>query len=32
LLMLVQVPVLYTLFNVEPARIDPLWTIGTGVK
>jgi 4-hydroxybenzoate polyprenyltransferase len=32
LLMLVQVPVLYTLFNVEPARIDPLWTIGRGVK
>jgi 4-hydroxybenzoate polyprenyltransferase len=31
-LMLVQVPVLYNLFNVEPARIDPLWTIGTGVK
>jgi decaprenyl-phosphate phosphoribosyltransferase len=30
LLMLVQVPVLYTLFNVEPARIDPLWTIGRG--
>jgi len=32
LLMLVQVPVLYNLFNVEPARIDPLWTIGTTVK
>jgi 4-hydroxybenzoate polyprenyltransferase len=32
LLMLVQVPVLYTLFNVEPARIDPLWTIGMEVK
>ena len=28
-LMLVEVPVLYKLFNVEPARIDPLWTIGT---
>jgi decaprenyl-phosphate phosphoribosyltransferase len=29
LLMLVQVPVLYNLFNVDPARVDPLWTIGT---
>jgi decaprenyl-phosphate phosphoribosyltransferase len=29
LLMLVQVPALYDLFNVQPARIDPLWTIGT---
>jgi decaprenyl-phosphate phosphoribosyltransferase len=32
LLMLLQVPTLYDLFNVEPARINPLWTIGTGVK
>jgi decaprenyl-phosphate phosphoribosyltransferase len=32
LLMLVQVPALYDLFNIEPARIDPLWTIGTRVK
>ncbi len=32
LLMLVQVPALYSLFNVEPARIDPLWTIGTAAK
>jgi decaprenyl-phosphate phosphoribosyltransferase len=30
LLMLVHVPVLYDVFNVEPARIDPLWTIGAG--
>jgi 4-hydroxybenzoate polyprenyltransferase len=28
-LMLVQVPVLYKVFNVEPARFDPLWKIGT---
>jgi decaprenyl-phosphate phosphoribosyltransferase len=28
LLMLVRVPALYDLFNIEPARIDPLWTIG----
>ena len=27
-LMLIQVPVLYEWFNIEPARIDPLWTIG----
>ena len=32
LLMLIQVPALYDLFNIEAARIDPLWTIGTGVK
>jgi decaprenyl-phosphate phosphoribosyltransferase len=32
LLMLVQVPALYDLFNIEPARMDPLWTIGTAVK
>ena len=32
MLMLVQVPVLYKLFNVEPARIDPLWTIGSELK
>jgi decaprenyl-phosphate phosphoribosyltransferase len=32
LLMLVHVPVLYDLFNIEPARMDPLWTIGTAVK
>jgi hypothetical protein len=29
MLMLVQVPALYTMFNVEPARIAPLWKIGT---
>ena len=28
-LMLIQVPALYDWFNIEPARIDPLWTIGT---
>jgi 4-hydroxybenzoate polyprenyltransferase len=28
-LMLVRLPVLYVFFNVEPARIDPLWQIGT---
>ena len=32
LLMFVRVPFLYKVFNVEPARIDPLWTIGTEVK
>jgi decaprenyl-phosphate phosphoribosyltransferase len=32
LLMLIQVPALYDLFNIEAARIDPLWTIGTRVK
>jgi 4-hydroxybenzoate polyprenyltransferase len=31
-LMLVRLPVLYNLFNVEPARIDPLWTIEIGSK
>lgn len=29
LLMLMHIPLLYELFNVEPADIDPLWTIGT---
>ncbi len=32
LLMLVRVPALYNVFNVEPARIDPLWTIAIGAK
>ena len=32
LLMLVQVPALYDLFNIESARMDPLWTIGPRVK
>jgi decaprenyl-phosphate phosphoribosyltransferase len=30
LLMLVQVPKLYDLFNIEPARMNPLWIIGEG--
>jgi 4-hydroxybenzoate polyprenyltransferase len=32
LLMLVHVPKLYEVFNVEPARLDPLWTIGTEAR
>jgi decaprenyl-phosphate phosphoribosyltransferase len=32
MLMLIQVPVLYDLFNIEPARMDPLWMIGTRGK
>jgi hypothetical protein len=32
LLMLLHVPLLYDIFNVEPAGIDPLWTIGTKVE
>jgi decaprenyl-phosphate phosphoribosyltransferase len=32
LLMLLHVPLLYDIFNVEPAGIDPLWTIGTKVS
>ena len=32
LLMLLRVPLLYDIFNVEPAGIDPLWTIGTKVR
>ena len=31
-LMLVRVPALYNMFNIEPAHIDPLWTIGTGTE
>ena len=31
-LMFVRVPFLYKVFNVEPARIDPLWKIGSEVK
>jgi hypothetical protein len=29
LLMFTSIPVLYEWFNVEPASITPLWTIGT---
>jgi len=32
LLMLTHVPILYDVFNIEPARIDPLWTLGTKTK
>jgi decaprenyl-phosphate phosphoribosyltransferase len=32
MLMLIQVPALYDLFNIEPARMDPLWTIGTNLE
>jgi 4-hydroxybenzoate polyprenyltransferase len=28
LLMFTSIPVLYDLFNVEPARMEPLWTLG----
>lgn len=28
LLMFTSIPVLYDLFNVEPAQMDPLWTLG----
>jgi 4-hydroxybenzoate polyprenyltransferase len=28
MLMLVRIPVLYRIFNIEPSPIDPLWTIG----
>jgi len=29
LLMFVHLPVLYDLFNIEPSRIEPLWTLGS---
>jgi len=32
LLMFTSIPALYTWFNVEPANITPLWTIGAGVR
>jgi decaprenyl-phosphate phosphoribosyltransferase len=28
-LMFTEIPLLYTLFNVDPARFDPLWRIGS---
>ena len=28
LLMFTSIPVLYDLFNVEPANMEPLWTLG----
>jgi decaprenyl-phosphate phosphoribosyltransferase len=28
LLMLMDVPLLYEFFNIEPSRVDPLWTLG----
>ena len=30
LLMFTRIPMLYTLFNVEPSTTSPLWTIGVG--
>jgi len=29
LLMFARIPVLYDLFNIEPSRIEPLWTLGS---
>jgi hypothetical protein len=30
LLMFTSIPQLYDVFNVEPTRAEPLWTIGSG--
>jgi 4-hydroxybenzoate polyprenyltransferase len=32
LLMFTHIPALYELFNVEPARLDPLWTLGEQIE
>lgn len=32
LLMLIHVPLLYEIFNIEPSRVDPLWTLGMGAR